>query len=76
MSDRPTTANQAVFDTDIARFNRLFDENGAVISTVDGPLVDPRRVPECLVGTYQQLCQYGAANGLLLSTCDRLRTDG
>lgn len=57
------------FYRDLDRYNAAFTELDAVVTYHDGEEefmgIDQAKVPTALLGGYQLLLQYGAANGLL-----------
>ena len=61
-----STASQAVFEADAARFDKALRRAGAIFTSPDGSeWINPRIVAPALLEAYRQFISYGYANGLM-----------
>jgi hypothetical protein len=60
------SASHRVFQADLDRFNKMFDELDAFVFEDDKIVgIDPEKAPADVLGAYQRLTSYGYANGLV-----------
>jgi hypothetical protein len=61
-----STASQAAFEADAARFDAAFRAAGAIIADEDGSQwIDPAKVPAQLLSAYRLFAEFGYATGLM-----------
>ena len=54
------------FEADMARFDKMFADANAIMTTDDGfAYIDQSKFPADIIDTYWNLVSYGYANGLL-----------